>query len=192
MPAHFRHSLLSPVKPLEFRKRLFSSAMRHFWEKSVRVRHDGLALVDVSFRKDLQTEFVHQTTRALDLVRQKDLRRYQRISGCFDFIVHMELVGLKAQYWRWPPACVLDFSRFPFEKSPDAVLIILAATLVHEATHAFLFRRGIHHTAKTYIRIERICCLEETRFVGRVNSALGAGWMQRRFKSAELERSCQE
>ena len=104
----------------------------------------------------------------------------------------MELVALKAQYWRWPAACIVDFSRFPFQKSPEAVCIILAATLVHEATHAVLFRRGVPHTEKNYLEVERLCCLEEARFVGRVNANLGAGWFERRFQAAELKRAYDE
>ena len=152
-------------------------------------QRDGLALVDVSFRKDLQSEFVRQCIKAMELVRQYDLRRYSRIRDAFDWVVHMELVGLKAQYWRWPAACIVDFSRFPFHKSPDTVLILLAASLVHEATHAVLFRRGIPHTRSTYMKVERICCLEEARFAGHVNPKLRSGYFEKRFKAAELERA---
>jgi len=189
MSARFRPSLFTTVRPLEFRKRCFSPAMSRLWQRSIVAQHDGLALVDVSFRKELQSEFVRQSIKALELVQQHDPRRYSRIREAFDWVVHMELVDLKAQYWRWPAACILDFSRFPFHKSPDAVLILLAASLVHEATHALLFRRGISHTRSTYIEVERICCLEEARFAGHVNPRLRTGYFERRFKAAELERA---
>jgi len=160
MIAQFRPSLLTTVKPLQLRMRLLSPLLRHFWKKSIQATHDGLLLVDVSFRKDLQSEFVGETIRALELVRQKDPRRYQRITRSFEFIVHMELVALNAQYWRWPAAFILDFSRFPFQKSPEAVLIILAATLVHEATHAVLCRRGVPHTKKITGRLSSSAVLK--------------------------------
>jgi len=193
MRARFRPCLLTTVRPVEFRKRLLSAALRRLWQSSIVARHDGIVLVDVSLRKDLQGEFLRQTIKALELVRQHDAMRYRRICGAFDWVVHMELVALMAQYWRWPPACIVDFSRFPFHKRPEAALILLAATLVHEATHAVLFRRGIPHIGRTYVQIERICCLEESRFLARVNSKLGAGWwFERRFKAGALARAYHE
>ncbi len=192
MIAPFRPSLLTTVRPLELRKRLLSPLVRRVWKKNTQATHDGIALVDVSFRQDLQNEFVGQTIRALELARQKDPRHYQRIRGSFDFIVHEELVVVKAQYWRWPAACVLDFSRYPFQKSPEAVLFMLTTTLVHEATHAVLFRRGVPHTRKNFLEVERLCCLEEARFAKRINPRLGSGWLEKRFNAAQLERAYNE
>ena len=189
MPAYLQESLLSPLRPIAVRQRLLSPVMRSLWGKCTRGSHVGIAIVDVSFRADLKEEFVRQTIRALELVGQEDPRRHQRICGCFDFIVHMELFGPNAAHWRWPAACVVDFSRFGFERSPEGARVILAATFVHEATHAVLFHRGIPYTSKTRLRVERICYVEETRFVGRINSKLAAGWMERRFKPTQLEQA---
>jgi hypothetical protein len=181
------NSLLSPVRPLQLGTRLFSPVVRGLWEKATLARHDGVSLVDHSPNEDLRDDFVRRMVEALELVRLEDPRRYKRVLMHFCFIVQHDLPFRSAQYWRWPSACLVDYSKFGFPKHPQAALVLLAATLVHEATHAMLFHRGVPYISRTRLDVERICYLEETRFVGRINRNLEAGWMERRFKPKELE-----
>ena len=46
-----------------------------------------------------------------------------------------------------------------------APVIDYAATLVHEATHAAVEARGVSYTRQNCLRIERVCLLEERRFL---------------------------
>ena len=52
--------------------------------------YDGIRIVDRSLRKELQREFVLRTCQALDLVAQRDPRRYRRIRRYLRFIVHLK------------------------------------------------------------------------------------------------------
>jgi hypothetical protein len=149
------------------------------WRRSVIGEHDGIWIADASYRKDLQAAFLRGTSQALELVARKDPRRYQRIRRHLGFIVHHELDGAMAAYIRWPSGSEVDFGRYEFAKSPERAAIRLAASLVHEATHGRLaLRRGVSGglPPETRYKMERICHLEEARFVARVDQQLSKGY----------------
>ena len=133
--------------------------------------YDGIHIVDASLRKDLQGAFVRMSIEALKLVARKDPRRYQRIRKYVHFIVHRELYPNVASYWRWPPACLVDFARFHYGASPRVRTVQLATTFVLEATYGRLRRRGVPtiQTRRVRLRMARICHDEETRFAAAVD-----------------------
>jgi hypothetical protein len=51
--------------------------------------------------------------------------------------------------------------------SPPFEVIDYAASLIHEATHGLLEARRIAYTRRSCLRIERLCLLEERRFIAR-------------------------
>jgi hypothetical protein len=50
-------------------------------------------------------------------------------------------------------------------------LALYAASLIHEATHGKFDSHGVLYTAKTWLRIERLCHREEARFYARLEQA---------------------
>ena len=48
-----------------------------------------------------------------------------------------------------------------------------AASIVHEATHGYLKAKGIKTTEGNKTKIERICTVEENRFLSRIDSQWG-------------------
>ena len=156
------------------------------WRRSVIAEHEGIRIADCSYRKDLQPAFVRGITRALELVAKKDPRRYLRIRRHLGFIVHHELDGGKAAYDRWPSGCVVDFDKYEFDESPETAVFLLAASLVHEATHGRLsLRRGVSGglPAQVRMKMERICLLEEARFANRVDPRFGKVYQRTVFRS---------
>jgi hypothetical protein len=156
------------------------------WRRLMIGEHDGVRIVDDSYRKDLQQGFLRGITQALRLVAQQDPRRYRRVRKHLGFIVHHELDGAAADFVRWPSACRVDFDRFQFDESSEAAAFQLAASLVHEATHGRLaLRWGVAGglPLETRLRLERICLLEETRFANRVDPRLGRVYQRTVFRS---------
>jgi hypothetical protein len=103
---------------------------------------------------------------AVDLVQEVDTRRFQWIwSGMSRFYVSSELL---AQYWSHESTCILNASRVLSGGRAD-----IAATIVHEATHARLCRAGVFGWPDIRQRLELICVREEIRFFRRLGDA---GW----------------
>lgn len=137
--------------------------------------HDGICIADVSLRKDLKPVFANYVNQALDLVAAKDSRRYRRIRTNLRFIVHKELARAFANYRRCERACFIDIGHtLDRERTKNVSLFLLAVSLVHEATHAEIFRRGVAENRKNAVRMERICAAEEMRFARRVNPTVHA------------------
>ena len=149
------------------------------WRRQTLKVYDGIRIVDRSFRKDLRREFVLRTCQALDLVSRTDPRRYRRIRRYLRFIVHSELAFAFAQYSRCSSACILDFAKLIEDLAPRTVrrsVFLLAATLVHEATHGRLLGLTLKRTPEAPARMERLCIIEEMRFAERVGPEFGKAY----------------
>jgi len=111
--------------------------------------------------------FFQDTVEALDLIRSSDERRYRRIVRVSRIIVSRPLPFL-AQYQSFK-TCVIDYpylaQKYPARKQRIALLCCI---LIHEATHGELERKGFGYTRATFLRHERLCCLEEMRFAKRI------------------------
>jgi hypothetical protein len=132
--------------------------------------HKGIALGDVNFDPGDDAEFITRTKQALDLIEEKDPRRFRRVQTEIRFIVNKEL-NASGQYGRATRCCFVDFGRYPFHTHPDWYLLLYAGTIVHEATHGALCSRGIPYTLGNREQIERICHAEQHRFLMRVKPA---------------------
>jgi hypothetical protein len=95
---------------------------------------------------------------AFVLLQAHDARRFQRLLKDISCVVFLES---GPEFWIRGRICVLqDVSSFT-----DAQL---AATLVHEATHARLYAAGIAYSSESRSRIETLCVREELAFLVRV------------------------
>src|SRR5437773_1601458 len=155
--------------------------------------HEGICIADVSLRKALKHEFAKYIKQALDLVASKDPRRYRRICKNLRFNVHKELGTAAGSYRRRTRTCFVDFGRFlERERTKKQTCFQLAATIIHEATHAEIFRKGIADTSENRLRMERICSVEETRFAGRVSPTYQAAYRKVFSDMSRWERLWQE
>lgn len=101
---------------------------------------------------------------ALDLIKTYDRKRYDRMVRDLDRI-WVRLLTNVAQYspsWR---ACFLD-ERFVLSDAADTALI--AAAIVHEATHARLWSYGFGYDEEVRQRVEAICIRREAAFANKL------------------------
>jgi hypothetical protein len=115
---------------------------------------------------------------ALRLIKHHDPIRYNRLIRDLERIwVHL-LPGNHGQFNAAIAACELD-TRFVLADPPEFV----AAAIVHEATHARLWRRGIEYDLALRERVEAACVRREIAFAAR----LPAGEDARLAAEAHLE-----
>ena len=134
---------------------------------------DGIGLVNMSLNAQPDADFLPATQDALALIRRTDPRRYRILVREFRYIVNTALHDTVASYDRRLRTCYVDFSRFRLGKDPphyEWSLAFYAAALVHEATHGRLHSLCIPYNSTTQVRVERLCCTEERRFVRRIES----------------------
>jgi hypothetical protein len=117
--------------------------------------------------------------RALRLVEQKDPLRFARIARFLRYVRPTGLVGeTSAQYVRSSRLCLMDWKKIRCPDDPNLTVLFSAIVLVHEATHGLLCSRGVRHTRARRSRIERLCVLEEARFIRHLDPALSDTWLQ--------------
>lgn len=93
---------------------------------------------------------------------------YARIRRDFRGILVCGVEGVRAHNARWNRAvgmCELDTD---YMCSADATPADVAATIIHEATHARLLRAGIDFEEERRARVERACFRAEIRFAKRL------------------------
>jgi LmbE family N-acetylglucosaminyl deacetylase len=71
--------------------------------------------------------------------------------------------------------CRIDFDRLDTVQDDAVVLARLARVIVHEATHGHLDSKHVAHSRKNRDRIEKICIVEEHRFM-RLLGVSDDGW----------------
>jgi len=102
---------------------------------------------------------------ALALIKHHDPLNYSRIRRNLARILVNLLPDASAHYDRSLNACVFD-ERFVVAEA--ATLESIAATIVHEATHARLERCGIKYEERLRPRIEAICAGRELAFATKL------------------------
>jgi len=102
---------------------------------------------------------------ALGLIKAFDPRRYDRMRRDLERVCVTVLPGNLAQFKSSIRACELD-ERFVLREASRPGLV--ASAIVHEATHARLWRRGVVYQEKLRPRIERICVRQELAFAARL------------------------
>jgi len=98
---------------------------------------------------------------ALDMLERVDPRRARIVSRELSVIAVSVAEG--PAFWPHAIACVMP-SHYVQAEGVDG----LAIAIVHEATHARLWRRGFRYEPEIRGRIERACVREEIRFARRL------------------------
>lgn len=113
---------------------------------------------------------LYRIEQALNLIKAHDPVRYQRLLRDLERVWALMIVGGLGQFDEALSACKID-QRFILDESKSAEQI--AATIVHEATHARLATYGISYDEPIRHRIEAICIRREMAFARRLpNGAL--------------------
>lgn len=105
---------------------------------------------------------------ALQLIKLHAPLHYSRV------VRHLERIWVRVEhtasacYYRSMGACVLD-ERYVLRET--TAVDEIAASIVHEATHARLERRGIQYVEKQRRRIEAVCIRRELDFVAKLPHA---------------------
>jgi hypothetical protein len=145
-----------------------ASAERPYVENTL-ATYEGICFCDLSIHKLGADDFVESTTKALDLIKENDLRRFHRIQRFIAYVVNRELVS-GGDYDSSLRVCNVDFSFFKFRENFEWYLLQYAGLLVHESTHGLIAARSIPYNKRTRMRIERLCREEERRFFMRISS----------------------
>ena len=111
-------------------------------------------------------EHLPKIENALRLIRDCDPRRHARLAKDLRSIWVTLLPGPLGQFNAIDWTCELD-ERFVGRASIEQV----ASTIVHEATHARLWRRGVGYEEDIRHRVEAICFRQEQAFAKRLPSA---------------------
>jgi hypothetical protein len=106
---------------------------------------------------------------ALRLLRAIDSRRFARVQREIAWIVNCTLACPGAEYLEDIKTCRVDFEEPALDSDPEFSIGWWARTMVHEATHGVVERRGIRYTPELRSRIERLCVTEEQRFLRRLS-----------------------
>ena len=149
--AFLRSLLIEPAHSVIWYVGLLSSTTRI---------EDGIR-VSVFAGKAEAAELFERVAQALHLIREHDSRRYERLKMDLARIFVAE--GSGAEYVPSIGACHVAINHVRRRSTPE-----LAMTLVHEATHARLWRAGFRYQNHLRERIERLCVTEEIVFVRRL------------------------
>ena len=111
---------------------------------------------------------------ALGLLREHDLRRFNRVRKHLGLVYNRPLIS-GAMYEEAIRACAIDFSRYDAGwREHEAFPALVAAAIVHEATHAAVrSRRRVAGDAERRLQEEELCNREEWRCFERLTSAAG-------------------
>lgn len=141
-----------------------------YWSGEMAV-YRGIKICDLNEDDTDDERFLEMTKCALDLIETSDPRRFRRVLREIHRIVNSDLLAV-ASYHRLHRVCRIDFGRMDFKEEPEWALRYYACTIVHEATHGHLYSKFVAYSRTTRERVERLCCLEEKRFL----KTLGKAW----------------
>lgn len=131
------------------------------------LRKDGIRIIGEADAPQRTVQFFAEIMEALELIQSSDTRRYRRIERVVRIIVSRPLPH--SAQWQSFKTCSIDFpsiaQKYPSRKQRIALLCCI---LIHETTHGELERKGHRYTPATYLRHERLCCLEAMRFAKRI------------------------
>ena len=123
-------------------------------------------MVDFRRRDEL---FLQIMQYALELIKERDPRRFARVRKHIAWIVNQVNSSLGADYQPHTRICCLQFEEAP-ELERDVFIAFHACILVHEATHGLIQSNGIEFTSDNRVRIERLCTTEQNRFAARLSA----------------------
>jgi hypothetical protein len=103
--------------------------------------------------------------QALVLIKEHDRRRYDRLRLDLERVWVRLLPMAVAQFNYELKACELDERFVCTETTP---IEMIASCIVHEATHARIWRRGIGYDEHLRERIEKVCIRRQLAFAARL------------------------
>jgi hypothetical protein len=120
-----------------------------------------------------------QVVEALNLIRNFDPVRYNRlrrdVRRIWVKVIPTGMANFEHSTW----TCNLD-PRYMKDQPAESI----ACTIVHEATHARLFRRGIDYEEERRARVEQICLRRELAFASKLPAGADAGEHAKRILEA--------
>ena len=122
--------------------------------------HDGFLLSVLEAQRD-SSELFPRLARALELIRQYDLRCYRRLQKDCGRIWVRVLLGTIGEYSHPLRTISLDERFVAWDGTADSDI---AATIVHEAMHARLCSTGVTFNDHNRARVERACFRREVAF----------------------------
>ena len=105
---------------------------------------------------------------AVQLLATHDQHRFARIRRDLKRVFVYWIPGSWGRYFAPLDMCLLDAA---FVADPATTPELLAATIVHEATHARLTKRGIGYDRSIQPRVERLCLQAELDFAAKLPNA---------------------
>jgi len=128
-------------------------------------RIDGLWVGCLTSDKEKRLMAFDPVEEALGLIKRHDPLRYDRLRRDLERIWVFLLAGNWGEYRHPLRMCVLD-ERVVLDEATRSEQI--ASTIVHEATHARLMRRGIGYEGALRARIEAVCFRRQRAFAARL------------------------
>jgi hypothetical protein len=125
-------------------------------------RIDGLWIG--SFEDKPEAE-LRRVTAALDLIKTCDPQRYRRLTRDLERVWVTIIAGGRAQFDPTIWTCVLD-ARYVLNET--TALEEIATSIVHEATHARLYRCGFGYEEGLRSRVEAVCFRRERAFARKL------------------------
>jgi hypothetical protein len=119
--------------------------------------------------EDDPDSLLRRVEEALSLIKVYDRLRYDRITRDLERVWVRTLFGNDAQYNHAMNACELDV-RFVLAATSGPAMI--ASTIVHEATHARILRRGIEYEEPVRARVEAVCVRRELALAKKLPNGL--------------------
>jgi hypothetical protein len=113
-----------------------------------------------------------KVAEGLKLIRDFDPIRYRRLLGDVKRIWVTALPGALAQFRNSTSTCEID-ERFVLNEGTAPEMI--ASVIVHESTHARLFRMGIGYEEGRRARVEQVCLRRELAFAAKLPDQTKAG-----------------
>ncbi len=157
-------------------------ASRAFNKNNAKLYHKGILLDDFVEKKDQGRVvfFYRLTTDALRFLEAHDglrFRRVQREANLINLVLLHQKRNTTGFYSPLTRDIAVNFIGFDAAEAGGAdgadyewYVACCASVLVHEATHGALFTRYVPYANATRVRVERLCCREEERFVARLPS----------------------
>jgi hypothetical protein len=151
---------------------LIQAYRRHYWGALFRfASKEQLAGVTVGtmFPEHPRSALVAKMRAALAMIAEYDLRALNRLQRLVTGVLVFDTIGTLGT-WIEPPKLIL--LNEAFVAAPDTTVAQVAATIVHETTHAWLEARGFAYREERRRRIEAICCRAQAAFARRVPDGL--------------------
>ena len=125
--------------------------------------------------EELGSRAFQQVQAAFDLIAEHAPRRLSRIARDIRYFWIRRAAYAPAYFIQSAKVCVLDRN---FLTAPDTTPALIAAAVIHEATHARLESRGIQYSEPARPRIEAICDAQSAAFA---QNLLDGGSLYRRI-----------